>query len=132
MVNLGPDGLLSHGLEWYEIREVVAIGTLLDLSTLPRQSFPNSGARYVVRIPADHILDVLTTEYEISNPYPKCGPSVDVSFDRQETAPVTSSDPRSLQRRVAFSLADGRAVLLRTRTSARDFTLLDPTPGSAP
>ncbi|MGI8498279.1 MAG: hypothetical protein ACR2OG_11930 [Gemmatimonadaceae bacterium] len=132
MVNLGPDGLRPRGFDWYEVREVVAIGTVLDLSTLPRQLFPNSGARYVVRIPADHILDVLTTEAEIPNPYPKCGPSVDVTFDRQETAPIKSSDPRSLQRRVAFSLPDGRVVLLRTRTSARDFTLLDPTPGSAP
>lgn len=135
MVTLGPnsgDTFFGHGFEWYEVDEVAVLAQEVDLASLPTQSFPNSNTRRIVRIPADRILDVLVDRIVLSSPNPPCARAVNDRFDHQEISVVTDLDTLDVQRKVVGTLPSGRKLLLRTKTSARDFMAAPPTPGTIP
>jgi len=111
---------------------IIAVADPVDLSSLPTDYLPVSDPLFW-RIPAEKVLDVLvaarTPENEATSIWKQCPRLIHERFDRQ-AAPLL--DPRALngiQRRVFTTLPDGRKILLRTRTSARDFFAGAPSPG---
>jgi hypothetical protein len=89
-----------------------------------------------VRIPASQVLDVLYSHVTGLTPpaNPPCRVAVHPSLDGQMLNILPSIDPedRGLARPVIYTQPNGQKVLLRTKTSARDFSLLAPTPGALP
>lgn len=82
----------------------------------------------LVRIPGHKVLDVLTSAIDLTDLYPPCRVPVAERFDRQEIVAIKGIDTRSVQRRV-LSVVNGREMLLRTKTSSRDFRAFAPSPG---
>ena len=115
-------------MEWYQVWEVVVVASRTDLAALPNRLIPGSSTRRMLRLPGESILDVVTDNIVLSSPYPDCSQAVNARFDLQSAHVITDTDTRSLQRKVVATLADGRKVLLRTKTSARDFEAAAPTP----
>ncbi|MGI8844022.1 MAG: DUF4876 domain-containing protein [Gemmatimonadaceae bacterium] len=135
MVSVGPrDGgtPTGHGLSFYNSSPVVALAEALDVSTLPRVTAAVGGEW--VRIPRTAILDVLSWTYGQAPTAPSCGPPVHDSLDGQQARLIGnwSVDLRSITRRSVSLTADGRPVLLRTRSSANDFVAAQPSPGRVP
>jgi len=124
--------LHGHGLfiDWPP--KIIAVADPVDLNSLPVDYLPVTTPRFW-RIPAERVLDVLvaanTPENEATSIWKQCPRLIHERFDRQ---PAPLLDPRALtgiQRRVFTRLPDGRKILLRTRTSARDFLAGAPSPG---
>ena len=123
---------VGHGLTFHEIYEVVFVADYVDTSSIPTAQPPSYNFPFA-RIPRDRILDVLTWELvDFTTTYPSCGPSVHERFDRQRGALLGVGDRRTMQRQVASVLPDGRRILLRTKTSARDFEARAMTPFAVP
>ena len=125
--------LHGHGLYFPRIDAVVAVADPVDVSSLPVDYLPVLDPRFW-RIPAEKILDVLTAsptpEREAAKfQDPLCERFVHESFDRQYAALIDPYALNGIQRRVFTTLPDGRKILLRTRTSARDFLAGAPSPG---
>ena len=138
MVSIGGmDGgfIQGHGFYPVGIREVLALVDSLDIRTLPVQMHPALNVPFV-RVPTGRVLDVLYWNPRgWDSGYPECTESpVPQALERQRNEALEPGDfeLRSLQRAVAYSLPDGRKVLLRTRTSARDFYAALPTPFALP
>jgi hypothetical protein len=135
MVPLGPgsgDTGFHHGLLWNQVWEVVALAEAVDVATLPQQFYHGGTTDKLVRVPADKLLDVVTDRTVMEDRYAPCPEAVNARFDRQSAHVITDLDTRSLHRKVVATLPDGRKVLLRTKTSARDFEAAAPTPFAIP
>jgi hypothetical protein len=141
MLSVGPnDGnnwIQGHGYYLVQIREVIAIADSVDLTTLPRMTYATSTtSNDYVRIPSAKILDVLFSHATgLTEPaYPLCRVAVHPSLDRQMLSIRPAGDPqeRSLARPVIYTQSNGQKVLLRTKTSARDFVLTPPSPSAIP
>lgn len=133
MLSVGPsDGgdLRQHGMMIYATRPVVALASAVDIGSLPRQRDVNN--REWMRIPTENILDVLSFTGFASGTAVPCPQPVHNSIDRQELLLTSIASENSLQRQVVTTMTDGRKVMLRTRTSARDFWAVPATPGSIP
>lgn len=121
----------GHGMYFIGRWQPYGIANAVDLSALPRFPHP-SGAWEYVRIPGPEVLDIVTVRVpSVVVPFPDCQyRPVHPTFDRQF---VNTGDPEALglQRR-ALPRTTGHPILLRTKTSARDFHLLPPTPGALP
>lgn len=128
LMSLGPrnGSVIGHGLLWYELREVVVLADTLTFSSLVTGTTPTGNP--IVRIPAAKVLDVLTAAVDFTTTYPPCRMPVADRFDHQEIVAIKPIDTRSLQRRV-LSVVNGRELLLRTKTSSRDFRAFAPSPG---
>lgn len=132
----GGRGMRTDGLtDWLLVR-ASALSRIQEV-TLRRVSPPPVGSTgdqsefRLVGIPREEVLDVLhltgTPEYNAyratttaSGP-PSCAPQLEAVYDR---APAPLSDYRTAlvaRRRIIGRTVDGRAILMRTRTSARDF-----------
>ena len=141
MLSVGPnDGanyIQGHGYYLRNVREVIAIADAVDVATLPRMTYATSTTSDdYIRIPAAKILDVLFSHATgLTTPdYPPCRVAVHHSLDRQMLNILPANDPqeRSLARPVSYTQPNGQNVLLRTKTSARDFVLAPPSPSSIP
>lgn len=135
MLSVGPrDGgmVTGHGLSFYTSEPVLALAEALDVGTLPLVTAAVGGEW--VRIPRDAILDVVTWTPARVPTAPSCGAPVHASLDGQQARLITdwSVDLRSIARRQVTTLPDGRAILLRTRSSANDFIAAQPSPGTVP
>ena len=125
----GRDGSFIQGHGYYPNHyfEVLALVDDVDLATLPVQIHPALNVPFV-RVPTARVLDVLYWKSSGNTQYPECVEQpVPRSLERQRNGALEPSDSRSLQRAVAYMLPNGRKVLLRTRTSARDFYAATPT-----
>ena len=133
MVSVGSrDGGFTqdHGLYFIGAWQPYGIADAVDLNALPRFTHPFGSFDYI-RIPATQVLDILTVRVpSIVRPGNDCDPPVHPSFDRQAVS-VGDLEPMALQR-IPVPRPGLHPVLLRTKTSARDFRLLPPTPGSLP
>jgi hypothetical protein len=141
MLSVGPtDGgnyIQGHGYYLRSIREVIAIADAVDVTALPRMTYATSTSNNdYIRIPSAKILDVLFSHATgLTEPgYPLCRTAVHPSLDRQmlNLLPVDDPQERSLARPVIYTQPNGQKVLLRTKTSARDFVLAPPSPSSIP
>ena len=133
MVSVGPSdggGITGRGLSYYSSQPAIALADQIDLGTLPQQQL--SGRTYL-RLPTSGILDVITWG-RINPSFPSCGSPLHPSLDAEQARLITdwSADLRSITRRQISTLPSGRALVLRTRSSALDFIAAQPTPGRVP
>ncbi len=141
MVSLGAvytDGVArTHGLPWGVTDIIVAVSDVLDLESLP-VNIPIHQLNDHRRIPGEKILDVLsiapTPEQEAAMDFlsPKCPRFTHENFDRRHASLLDTYALNGVQRRLFATLPDGRKILLRTKTSARDFRAGPATPGWIP
>lgn len=102
-------GTVGFGLYTGGHMDVLGIGRRVDFAQLERKLDPSTNSTYVF-LPASHILDVHAT------------------IDRSVNYARFAGDTRSLQRPVAYKTGNGKAVLLRTKSSAVDFVPAPPSP----
>jgi hypothetical protein len=138
MIDVGSRAftLFGHGYFSFETDAVPFIAEPLDVNALPSARDPFTGWEFR-RVPGDRLMDVAAFRVDGSSftTLVPCPQMVNVNFDRQELVySVANPEGRhSLQRRVLAVLSDGRKILQRTRTSARDFESREPrTPGWIP
>jgi hypothetical protein len=129
-IGLGSN-LLGHGLIPWNAGVVVFVALPLDVAPLPRQRILTTGNEYA-RVPRTKILDVVA----LLHPGPIiCRHLVHNNFDR-DPARMMSDDYSdvitSVNRKVAYTRADGRKILQHTRTAAVDFFRGPRTPGRLP
>ncbi len=142
MITLGDEfgvPVLMHGLLFDIVDPIVAIAEPVDPDALQTDDLPNVLVPRHWLIPADKILDVLTAsltpeiEANLTFLSPRCPRLVNEKFDRQRADLLDTRALNGIQRRVLAVLPDGRKILQRTRTSARDFVArFPPTPGEVP
>src|SRR5690606_12398047 len=121
---------LDRGFFINVLSDKVALVEPLDPAPLPRHTIPSTGVEYL-RVPADRVLDVFTHREVATTSPPFCARMVHERFERQPSSGLLAEGTaRTLHRPVLQVLPDGRKVLQRTRTSARDFTAGDPSPGT--
>jgi hypothetical protein len=131
-------GILTHGQLFNIIDPIVLVADPVDVNSLPRWYSPYARdaehAEYW-RIPGEKILDVLsaspTPEQEANMTFlsPQCPRYTHENFDRRHAPLLDPSALNGIQRKVFTTLPDGRKILLRTKTSARDFRAGRATPG---
>lgn len=142
MVTVGDHwdpSLNGHGLYLTTINEILALAEPVDVADLPVDFLPVITPRFW-RVPAAKILDVatfsLTPEREAAlnsgGENAPCEHMVHPSFDRQFAPLIDSHKRNAIARRLFATLPDGRKILQRTKTSARDFEARAPTPGWIP
>jgi len=132
-------GILTHGLDFGLTDVVTVVADPVDVGSLPQENLPGVASPEHWRIPRDKVLDVLSAaptpaqEANMTFLDPQCPRYTHENFDRQRAAVVDHSKLDGIQRRVFTTLPDGRKILLRTKTSARDFVARYPaTPGLIP
>ena len=139
-ISIGPyEYRGGHGLFMNEVLdELEFIALPVDTVGLPKQVLPGSGHTYE-RVPRARILDVIAmiSTFQFTTPF--CPHPVNRNFDRYRTrlfVRTVGSEPDagrwSLQRKVAYTRADGRKILQHTRTSNADFFLGLRTPFQLP
>ena len=140
MINIGlgewAASVFGHGLFWGRGDVTAYVANPVDVASLPHSQLPVVEPDYV-RMPASALLDVFTSsetpELEANAQYGHtCGQQVSPAIDRQQATLSSGNDSVSSNRKVLFQTSTGRKVLLRTRTSARDFELDKPNPGTLP
>jgi len=129
-IGLGSD-LQGHGLiPWNGGGVVVFVALPLDVAPLPRQRILN-GNEYA-RVPRTRILDVVA----LLHPGPIICPHLVHNNFNRDPARMMSDDYSdvitSVNRKVAYTRADGRKILQHTRTSNTDFVRGPRTPGQLP
>jgi len=124
--------LAGHGLYFDWPPQIIAVADPVDLSSLPVDYLPVTTPRFW-RIPAEEVLDVLvaarTPEDEATSIWKQCPRLIHERFDRQPAPLLDLWALNGIQRRVFTTLPNGRKILLRTKTSARDFLAGAPSPG---
>ena len=128
------DYRFGHGLFLNDILgEVVFIALPVDVKALPQTS-----NHVVARVPRARILDVISLLSTFQFPEPVCPQLVHRNFDRYR-ARLMVDEPwnqspglHSVQRKVAYTRADGRKILQHTRTTNADFFWGLRTPGQLP
>ncbi|MGI8843241.1 MAG: hypothetical protein ACR2HZ_06055, partial [Gemmatimonadaceae bacterium] len=133
MVSVGTrDGgfIQGHGMYFIGAWQPWGIANAVDLTALPRFRHPFGDFDYI-RLPAVEVLDLVTVRVpSVTQGYPDCKPPIHSLYDRQAVS-VSDPEPSGLQR-VPLHRDGMHPVLLRTKTSARDFRLQSPTPGTLP
>jgi hypothetical protein len=134
-VSIGlADYVHGHGLYLNDIDgEVVFIALPVDVAALPQTS-----NHIVARVPRARILDVISLLETFQSSYPFCPQLVHHNFDRYR-ARLMVDEPwnqspglHSVQRKAAYTRADGRKILQHTRTTNADFFWGLRTPGQLP
>lgn len=128
----------GHGAEFRGVGpQVIFVANPLDVpgTALLRDRFPNQDLPFW-RYPSEKVLDVYAEQILPSlfqQQYAECVPMVHPLYDRQRAALGDYTSAGSVRRRVFAVQPDGRVVLQRTRTSARDFERVPtPTPKQVP
>jgi hypothetical protein len=130
----------EHGLLFFDqLAEVVFVALPVDTAALPKQYGPRTAWPYD-RVPRAKILDVVALLSTWSAfTYPFCPQLVHSNFDRYRARLMTShvddegnAGRWSIQRKVAYTRADGRKILQATRNSAADLFLGLRTPFRVP
>jgi hypothetical protein len=131
MISIGPRGWIgSGGFNWNSLNGVALLAEHVDIAALPAEITPANNL--AARIPAEKILDVLSFWTTRESEFPRCPRQVHERFDRQgaQVHPPNSMD--AMKRRPLLAMPDGRVVLQRTLTGARDFIAAPPSPGTVP
>lgn len=141
MVPVDPwgGGGIGFGFDWGLTDLVAVLAEPVELNSLLQSDIPGALSPRVWLIPGEKILDVFsaspTPEREAQQTFlsPQCPRYIHENFDRQHARIIDHTALNGMQRRVFTSLPDGRVILQRTKTSARDFIVSFPaTPGRVP
>jgi hypothetical protein len=131
LVSVGPVPYgIGRGLMLSGHSDTAVLADALELEALPRDR--SLADQEILRIPADAVLDVVTWWLDRVLSAEPCAWQVNERFDRQGARVWNGIDRVSMQRRPLLALPDGRVVLQRTRTSARDWMAAPPTPKGVP
>jgi len=137
MIDVGDfTNQFGHGIVFSVLAGIPFVADPVDLDAVARGRILETITWDMHRIPTERVLDIAAF-YSLF-PYPgreMCPPLVHPGLVRREGTQLPfENEPwlRSLQRKVALRLADGRAILQDTRDSGVDFFLAGPTPGSPP
>ena len=122
----------DHGLFLNNLLEEVTFVALpVDVAALPM-----TPGREYVRVPRERILDVIALLSVFDFNAPLCPHLVHRNFDRYRSRlmgmPNSIGFLHSIERKVAYTRADGRKILQHTRTSNADFYFGPRTPGWLP
>ena len=122
----------GHGYRFNIIGAVPFVALPTEVSTLVSAQSLTAGLYY--RMPGDRLLDVAAVGVDpsIQLTYPHCPEFVHPSFDQEEGLYLKDNDTRATHRRLLGRLSDGRAILQRSRATARDFVRATRTPGVSP
>jgi len=118
----------DHGPQWFTLNNAVVVAVAQNAATLTRRLNVAQQHDYLF-IPRSTLLDVISTYADDPRFPPLCAPAVGANID---VAPlVITFDPLS---GVSFQRARraGSTYLRRTRSSARDYSILTATPFSIP
>ena len=136
-VRAGTQGL---GRGW-PLEGAISYGVALPLGSTPLDSTESltrasDGLSTVLyRVPASHVLDVVSFAYtpevlvrlaETGSVLNSCAPWLSGMFDRSVGYLVDFIEPRAITRRSLGRTSDGREILQRTQSSARDFEFAIP------
>ncbi len=135
----------AHGMIFsYNLGSAVVVALPVDTASVPiEQKWTQSEKGWVLRIPRDHVLDVLWAYWvDLVTVYNElCPILVNNTFDRQP-APLWGNylpdgtwrgvGAYSIQRRVAYTRSDGRKILQHTRSTEADFSRALRTPFTLP
>jgi hypothetical protein len=131
MISIGPrtwSGI--GGFNWYSLNGVALIADHVEMSALPVETTPANNI--AARIPGAKILDVVSFWALRNSTTPLCARQVHQRFDRQGAQVLPSNSMLAFKRRPLLTMPDGRVVLQRTLTGARDFIAAPPSPGTVP
>ncbi|MEJ7812539.1 MAG: DUF4876 domain-containing protein [Gemmatimonadaceae bacterium] len=140
IIALGSDNgsIFGHGPEFRGIGpQVVFVGEPLDgpVTGLPQDRLRVTDQVFW-RYPREKLLDVYSEWFApgvFDESLPECQPMIHPDYDRRRAALGAIADAGAVRRRVFAVQADGRVILQRTRTSARDFERVPaPTPKQLP
>ncbi len=135
----------DHGMIFSEnLASAVVVALPVDTASVPiAHKYWNSEKGWVLRIPRDHVLDVLWAYWVdlVTVYHYLCPIVVNSAFDRQP-APLWSNylpdgtwhgvGAYSIQRKVAYTRSDGRKLLQHTRSTEADFSRALRTPFTVP
>lgn len=119
-------GALGRG---YPMTSMESVGLALPSSIAQLDSTDYDVLR-LYRLPISAILDVASFSRtpsdkkkleDITGPMPECTPWINTMVERAVAPLADTDDPRANARKTLERTADGREILQRTRTSARDF-----------
>lgn len=123
-------GFPMQGRNMYVLMQPAARATM----TITPQMNPFSGIPWeggVYRIPSQYVVDVLGLEtaptslgYETRTPV--CSPWASLSYEKAPAPLADFNFRKAIARKSLGRTSDGREILQRTRTSARDFEYVDP------
>jgi hypothetical protein len=138
LIDIGPRAwdhfYFGRGIFLYSTHIALALVDRINEVDLVTEVLPNGGIHQ--RIPLSSILDLIiagyTPEEQARKLYPYCQFLIHPDLDRQPAYNWDYNRPLSLRRRPLLTLPDGRVVLQRTRTSARDWEVTAPSPGRVP
>lgn len=132
LVSVGPRDYSGsgHGIQLHQLRSVFAVAHPVDLASMPTQRSANDLT--FVRVPTSAILDVASWKMTYTSAYPECEPSVARDLDALEARLLDQVDTRSMVRRPVGNLPGGQLLLQWTRSTAADFRVSTPTPGTVP
>ena len=119
------------GFHLPDVVKAVVLTRRLDVARLDQRNVTGTESYTMARIPADSILDVMTTATVLPLEYSRCPGPLAERFERQLVSVIQAVDSLTLQRRVLYT-RDGRKVLQRTGASAADFEARLATPGTVP
>jgi hypothetical protein len=119
---------VSNGRNMYALMQPAARASM----TLTQQMNAHSGIPWdVYRIPSQYVVDVLGLEWAptvfgYENNSPVCSPWASPAYERAPAPLVDDNYRKAIARKSLGRTIDGREILQRTRTSARDFEYVDP------
>jgi len=132
----GSTGAFGRGFPVNSGRRIYALMLPSARAAMTLTQFPNTagasgvGDLYdVYRIPSEYLVDVLGLEFAptifgFGNGAPACAPWS--AYERAPAPLVDDNFRKAIARRSLGRTSDGREILQRTRTSARDFEYVDP------
>ncbi len=132
MISVGTvmahSALTTHGTDWIELNNAIALAAPQNIATLVRRLHLQQNHDYLF-LPRATLLDVFSYYREDPRFPPLCAPAVGANLDASPTLIGADALINVSFQRTRLS---GQRYLQRSRSSARDYSLLVPTPFSVP
>jgi len=118
----------THGTSWVELHSAIAIAMPQNVATLARRTNTTQSRDYLF-LPRETLLDVFTHYRDDPRFPPLCAPTVGASID---AAPIIMPPGPLIGTSFQRSHHPGTSYLTRSRSSARDYSIVTATPFSIP
>lgn len=126
---------VSQGMEFGLVDVITVVADHVVVGSLLSEDIPVFADPESWRIPAEKILDLIaigpTPQVEQGADFyrPQCPQWLNERFERQRGSLIDHGALDAIKRRALTTLPSGQRILLRTKTTARDFQRGPPTPG---
>lgn len=118
----------THGADWLQVDNAVAVASRQNAAALERRLSPEQNHDYML-VPRSTILDIFSHFVEDARFPALCAPAVGANID---AAPYVLNSFTMLGTSFQRSSLPGSVLLRRSRSSARDFSVLTATPFTLP